>query len=66
MINISKINDVDGINRTFKQYVKKRIGILKDLCIWDKLSMDEKSAFYDCKCDLQIDRLMGEFRRKYL
>ena len=66
MTNTNKINDVDGINRTFKQYMKKRIEILKQLCIWDKLSFDEQCEFKSCTDDRQIDNLMGEFRRKYL
>lgn len=66
MTNTIKINDVDGINRTFKQYMQKRISILKDLCIWDKLSIDEKSDFQSCTDDRQIDDMMREFRYKYL
>ena len=63
---MTKIIDMDGKTRTISQYIRKRITILKQMCIWDKLSFEERCSLKGCTDDTQVDRLMGEFRRKYL
>ena len=62
----TKIIDIDGKTRTIKEYIRKRITTLKQMCIWDKLSFDDQINFRSCTDDTQVDNLMGEFRRKYL
>ena len=49
-----------------EQYIKEKVKILKQLHIWGKISKEEKARLNACTNEIQVDNMMGMFRRKYL
>ena len=49
--------------RTYRDEARR---VLKDLCIYRKLTPEERDAFNNAKTEIQIDNLLTTFRRKYL
>lgn len=46
-------------------YINYRIKILKQLCIWGKLTSSEKYALHEATTENEVDRLANNYRRKY-
>lgn len=46
--------------------IAEKVIILKQLQVWRKMNDEEKKTFKKCKSEFQADRLMRDFRSKYL
>ena len=51
---------------TLEDYIAEHIRILNELAIWCRLSAEERTCFISCTTETQIDRLMHDFRHKYI
>lgn len=51
---------------SIKSYKREAREILKDLCVYDKLTDEEREAFRNATTEIQVDNLLVSFRRKYL
>lgn len=38
-------------------YIRFQKKVLKDLCVWDKMSIKERKDFTKCKTEIEVDRM---------
>lgn len=49
-----------------KTYIKEQVRILKDLCVWSKMSAIERQEFKSRKTEISIDNAKKSYIHKYL
>lgn len=48
-----------------EKYIKNQKKILKDLCVWEKMSLKERKEFMKCKTEVEVERLKRTMMNKY-
>ena len=48
-----------------EKYIKHQKKVLKDLCIWDKMSSKERKEFMKCKTEIEVYRFKRKMMSKY-
>ena len=47
------------------KYIKFQKKVLKDLCVWDKMSLKERKDFMKCSTEVEVYRLKRTMMSKY-
>lgn len=48
-----------------EKYIKNQKKILKDLCVWNKMSLKERKEFMKCSTEVEVERLKRIMMSKY-
>ena len=48
-----------------EKYIKHQKKVLKDLCVWDKMSLKERKEFMKCSTGVEVERLKRTMMSKY-
>ena len=46
-------------------YIRFQKKVLKDLCVWSKMSKAEKKEFMNCSTEIEVDRLKRTMMSRY-
>ena len=49
-----------------KEYIKEQVTVLKELCIWSKMSPSEKREFKSRTTEISVDNAKRDYIHKYL
>lgn len=48
-----------------EKYIKNQKKILKDLCVWEKMSLKERKDFMKCSTEVEVERFKRTMMSKY-
>lgn len=49
-----------------KEYIREKRQMLKDFCVWEKMSLAEKRDFKSRTTEISVDNAAREYINKYL